>query len=46
MNALRRLANRLKPLRQEPLDPTLAELERIWRHPAATRRNTPRRGNR
>lgn len=38
MSLLRRLANRLR--RQELLDPELAALERIFRTPAATRRNT------
>lgn len=38
MNRLRALAARLR--RREPLDPQLAALEAIWRHPAARRRNT------
>ena len=44
MNRLRALAARLR--RREPLDPQLAALEAIWRHPAARRRNTPGRGTR
>lgn len=44
MNLLRRLAARLR--RREPLDPQLAALETIWRHPAARHRNTPGRGTR
>ncbi|MFB6568265.1 hypothetical protein [Streptomyces noursei] len=38
MKLLRRLAAHLR--RQEPLDHTLADLERIYRAPAARRRNT------
>jgi hypothetical protein len=37
-----RVANR----RRDRLDDELAALERIWQHPAATRRNTPGRGTR
>lgn len=40
MNRLRALAARLR--RRESLGPQIAALEQIYRHPAATRRNTGR----